>query len=113
MPKAPKLPKKPAQSASLSTKQSYVRRVADTKAKYAVKCKTVAKENMQRIKVNKESERLSKVIAGIGAITVRPSSFKVSNIRKKRTSKISGVKKRKPAAKKTAKKKAPAKKRRY
>lgn len=105
MPKAPKLPKKPAQSASLSTKQSYLRRVDDMKAKYQAKCKAVAKENQDRLKINKESERLSKVIAGVGSITVRPSSFRTANVRKRRTSKVSGVKKagkRKAATKKKA-----------
>lgn len=115
MPKAPRLPKKPAATASLSTKQSWLRRVQDMKAKYEAKERAVFKENTERKKMNEASKKLSTVIAGVGDImSIRPGSFKTSIIRKKRTSKVSGIKKkRKPAVKKAAKKRAPAKKRRY
>jgi hypothetical protein len=111
MPKAPKLPKKPALSASLSTKQSWIRRVNDMKAKYHAKCNAVKKENTARVSINKKSEQASKIIAGIGSITVRPSSFKSVSVRKKRSSKIGSVK-RKTAKRKAAPKKRTAKRRR-
>ncbi len=111
MPKAPKLPKKPALSASLSTKQSYIRRVNDMRAKFHARCNSVKKENAQRISINKKSEQASKVIAGIGSITVRPSAFKTVSIRKKRTTKIGSVK-RKTAKRKTGHKTKATKRRR-
>lgn len=107
MPKKPRLPKKPAQSASLSTKQSWLRRVKDLKAKWEAKTKAVASENQKRIKLNKESQRLSNVIAGIGdVVTVRPGSFKTSIVRKKRSSAVKKAKPRKKAAHKKAAKKS-------
>lgn len=107
MPKVPKLGKKPAASASLSTKQAWLRRMADTKAKYEAKCKAIQKENASRVKENKLSEKLSQVISGVTNVaSARPSSFRTSIRRKKRTTAVSGHKKkgRKAAPKKAAKK---------
>jgi hypothetical protein len=53
--KPKKYPKKPKASASVEVKKRYIDKV-----------KTIEKENADREKRNKESERLSKVIAGIG-----------------------------------------------
>lgn len=83
LPKAPKLPKKPKENASLTAKQNYIKRVDETKAKYAAKVKAIEKENAQRIKINEQSKKLSKVIAGIGAIQVRPSAFTAKSVRSK------------------------------
>lgn len=104
LPKRPKAPSKPSASASLSSKQAYLRRVKDIRDKYYAKCKEVQKENAHRDKTNKESERLSKVISGI---EVFPSSFTAKNIRLPRPGgHVSGLKKRKKSAhKKTAHKK--------
>lgn len=113
MPKAPKLPKKPSQTASLSSKQSYVRKVKDMRQKYYALCVAVTKENASRKKINDESVKLSKVIAGIGSITTLPASFKTISVRKKRTTAVSGVKKKKPKKKAAPKKKKAVRRRRY
>lgn len=47
-----KMPKKPAQSASVSAKENWLKKAADVK-----------KENARRISVNKRSDELSKKIA--------------------------------------------------
>jgi len=95
-PKAPKLPKRPKANASLSSKQAWLRKVEDLKQKHIAKLKAIRHENEGRKKANSESERLSQVIAGIGSIDVRSSSF---TVRKKRKSY------RHTAKKKSAKKK--------
>lgn len=48
-----KAPKKPKRSASIETKENWLRRVADIK-----------RENAKRASLNKKSEELSKKIAG-------------------------------------------------
>lgn len=106
MPKKPKLGKKPAASASLSTKQAWLRRQADKKAKYEAKLRAVENENKKRRAINEASQKASTVISGIGDILeVRPSAFSAKIVRARRTSKVSGAKKRgkKKAAKKAAK----------
>lgn len=106
-PRKPKLPKKPAASASLSTKQSWLRRVQDIKKKYEARCSAVDSENKKREIINKQSAHASEVIAGIGDITmVRPSQFKTSIIRKKRSSAVSGHKKRKGTKRKATRRKS-------
>ena len=76
-----KAPKKPARSASLSKKEKYIAKV-----------NAIRKENAHRHSINKKSESLDKVIAGIGSVSVRPSGYKAISIRGKR----------KPGRKKTA-----------
>ena len=92
-----KLPKKPKASASLEAKQKYLHRV-----------KAIQSENQKRHKINQESERLSKVIAGIGSVTVRPSGFSSRVVRKSKSKrkksahkkhKVSGVRKRRASHK--------------
>lgn len=103
-PTKPKLGKKPAQTASLSTKQAWLRRQTDKRQKYEAALRAVENENKKRKVINDASAKASTVIAGIGDILeVRPGKFTIRNVRAKRTSKVSGLK-RKPA------KKAPAKK---
>ncbi len=81
-----KLPKKPKRSASLETKQ-----------KYLAKVREIQKQNQHRHKINQDSERLSKVIAGIGSATVLPSGFssKVIRASKSRRKKTGTAKKHK------------------
>ncbi len=55
--KKKKLPKKPKASASIATKERYLKRVSE-----------VNKENKKIDSMNKKSEQLSKRIAGIGRI---------------------------------------------
>lgn len=52
--KMKKMPKKPKASASLATKQNWLKRAAEVK-----------KENARRISENKKSAELSKKIAGL------------------------------------------------
>lgn len=107
LPTAPKLPKKPGANASLASRQAYIRKYNDLKQKHIAKVKAVEAENAQRQKENAESEKLGKVISGLGRIEVRPSGFKAVNIRYPRPgSKISGVSKKRKPVKKVAKKKA-------
>lgn len=111
MPKAPKVPAKPKQTASLETKQRWLQRVKDLKAKFQKQIEVVKKENAHRAKVNNESERLSKVISGVSKLEVFPRGFSVKSLRssgsKRKKSKAKPAKK---AAKKTAKKAAPKRK---
>ena len=106
MPKAPKLPKKPKLTASLEVKQKWLQRVNDTKAKYKSQTDATKKENAHRVKVNADSERLSKVISGISKIELFPRGFSAKPIR------ASGAKRKKaaPVKKKAAHKKAAHKK---
>lgn len=55
--KKKKLPKKPKASASIKSKENYLRRVAE-----------VNKENKKIEALNKKSEQLSKRIAGVGRV---------------------------------------------
>ena len=106
-PKKPKLPKKPSANASLQTKRSWMRRTKELHEKYNAKLKAIAKENMEREKINKESAKLSQVISGIGSIETLPSSFKVIkrrlpySIHKKKKG-IGGVGKKRRATKSKA-----------
>lgn len=86
-----KLPKKPKRSASLETKQ-----------KFLAKVKEIQHQNAKRHKLNQDSERLSKVIAGIGSVSVLPSGFSARVIRPSKSRKKSGHAKPKKAAKKKA-----------
>ncbi|MEO5681452.1 MAG: hypothetical protein ABIQ88_02360 [Chitinophagaceae bacterium] len=95
-----KLPKKPKRSASLESKQ-----------KFLAKVREIQHQNQKRHKLNVDSERLSKVIAGIGSISVLPSGFSARSIRPSKARKAkSGAKKSK--AKKAAPKRKAAKKKR-
>ena len=80
--KLQKYPKKPKASASVASKENYLKRVSDIDA-----------ANRSRIAENKKSEALSKRIAGLGSATsILSRRSKVSSTpRKKR----SGGKKRK------------------
>ncbi len=123
LPKKPTIGKKPAQTASLSTKQAWMRRLHDKKQKYEAKHRAIESENKKRRAINEASQKASTVISGIGDIMeVRPGSFSVKSVRGKRTSYVPGAKhrkkksavgsvgrKRKPATKKKA---APKRKRR-
>lgn len=110
VPQKPKLPKKPAATASLSTKQAWLRRAQDLKLKYEGKLKAIQNENKKRQAMNEASRRASTVISGIGDILeVRPGSFSAKIVRGSRTSKVSGTK-RKTKTKATAKRKPAAKK---
>lgn len=92
-PKQPKAPKKPSPSASLRSKQAYLAKIKELRAKYFAKVKAIDDENTKRKKVNEESKKLTQVISGI---EVFPSSFKAVNRRLPRPgSKISGINKRK------------------
>ncbi len=64
IPTAPKLPKKPKASASLTAKENWVKRVAEQKKIYAAKVANVKKVNAQIMKDKSASEKLSKVISG-------------------------------------------------
>lgn len=57
-----KLPRKPKASASVATKENYLKKVAEIK-----------KENQHRHAQNKKSEHLTKVISGITHASVVPS----------------------------------------
>lgn len=100
LPKKPKLGKKPAQSASFATKQSWLRRQADKKLKYEARLRAVQHENAKRKVINDASQKASTVIAGIGDIMeVRPSAFNVKQVRAHRsTAHVTGVKRRKKSA---------------
>lgn len=74
-----KYPKKPKASASLATKENFIAKVRE-----------VDRENAQRKATNAKSEKLSKVIAGIG----KAGSRKVSVSPKRRTAKKAPAKKK-------------------
>jgi len=80
-PKAPRLPKKPAQNSTLKAKQNWIKKVELLRQKHTEKVRAIKRENEQRKKLNTESLRLNKVIAGIDKIEIRPSAFSVKKIR--------------------------------
>ena len=103
-PKPPKMGRKPKANSSLASKQAWLRRNADKKAKYEAKVRAVRAENAKRAKINSESERLHKVISGVSnVLEIRPSGFSAKIIR------ASKAKPRKAGKKKAAKRK-PARK---
>lgn len=104
IPKKPKLPKKPKETATLASKNAYIRKVKEIAAKYREAVRATEAENKKRQRVNDESKKASKVISGINGIEVFSKGFTVKNVRLPRPgSKIAGTsKKRKPTAKKAA-----------
>lgn len=111
MPKAPRLGKKPAQSASLQTKQAWINRNNDARIKHEAKVKAIISENAKRKAINEASKKASTIIAGIGNILeVRPASFKVSNVRAPRKYGHAGGSKTTKSKAKPGAKKRPVKK---
>ena len=98
MPKKPRLPKKRKATASVSVKQNYLRRVAALQQTYDRKERETKAKNKRRESVNRESERLSRVIANIHDIG---SSTRSCSVRRK-PSKKKAAPKKKTAKKKTA-----------
>ena len=97
-PKQPRLPKKPKATASLTSKQAYIHRVATLKKTYADKCRHVDTENRKRNSDNKKSEQLSKVIANISSVT----TARTGTTHKRRKKAVHTKKGRKKAAPKKA-----------
>lgn len=114
IPRKPKLPKKPKETASLASKTAYVRKVKEIAAKYREAVNATLAENKKRQRINDESKKMSKVIAGINGVEVFSKGFTTRNVRLPRPgSKIAGTKKRKTATKrKAAPKRKTAKRRR-
>jgi hypothetical protein len=114
IPRKPKLPKKPKETASLASKNAYIRKVKEIAAKYREAVRATEAENKKRQRVNEESRKASKVIAGINGVEVFSKGFTTRNVRLPRPgSKIAGTKKRKTATKrKAAPKRKTAKRRR-
>jgi hypothetical protein len=112
-PTKPKLPKKPKEGATFASKTAYLRKIKDISEKYAAKVKATNVENAKRTRINEESKKLSKVIAGINGVEVLSKGFSVRKVRMPRPgAKVSGTRKKTTAKRKTVAKRKTTTKRR-